>query len=59
MNDRKELLKSMLSNFINDNQQQAELDLHQFLTIKSQNIIGANREEQPESVVIPDASNED
>ena len=59
MNDRKELLKSMLSNFINDNQEQAEMDLHNFLTLKSQNIIGANQEVQPESVVVPDATNED
>ena len=59
MNDRKELLKSMLSNFINDNQEQAEMDLHNFLTLKSQRIVGTNQEVQPESVVVPDATNED
>lgn len=49
----------MLSNFINDNQEQAEMDLHNFLTLKSQRIVGANQEVQPESVVVPDATNED
>ena len=49
----------MLSNFINDNQEQAEMDLHNFLTLKSQHIVGANQEVQPESVVVPGATNED
>lgn len=58
MSDRKELLKSMLSNFINDNTSQAEIDLHQYLTAKSQSII-TRQNGQPEVTDIPDAQDID
>lgn len=39
--DKAELLKSMLHDFINDRQEQAEVTLHQFFVAKSQEMTGA------------------
>lgn len=36
----KEQLKSMLNNLINDNQEQASMDLHNYLTAKMQEVSG-------------------
>ena len=36
----KEHLKSMLNNLINDNQEQASMDLHNYLTGKMQEVAG-------------------
>ena len=38
--DRRDLLKSMLQNFINDKADDAKQDFHQYLTIKSKEITG-------------------
>ncbi len=42
--DKRELLKSVLQNFINDKPDEAKADFHQYLTLKSKEItgIGAN-----------------
>ncbi len=38
--DRRDLLKSMLQNFINDKAEDAKQDFHQYLTIMSKEITG-------------------
>jgi hypothetical protein len=38
--DKREALKSMLQNFIEDNMEQATLDLHNYLTLKSREVLG-------------------
>ena len=38
--DRRDLLKSMLQNFINDKADDAKQDFHQYLTLKSKEITG-------------------
>ena len=42
--DKRDLLKSVLQNFINDKPDEAKADFHQYLTLKSKEItgIGAN-----------------
>ena len=38
--DKRELLKSVLQNFINDKPDEAKADFHQYLTLKSKEITG-------------------
>lgn len=38
--DKKDLLKSVLQNFINDKPDDAKADFHQYLTLKSKEITG-------------------
>jgi len=38
--DKREALKSMLQHFIDDNTEQATLDLHNYLTLKSREVLG-------------------
>jgi len=38
--DKRDLLKSVLQNFINDKHDEAKADFHQYLTIKSKEITG-------------------
>lgn len=40
MTDRREALKSMLNNLINDRQEEATLDLHSYMTAKMQEVSG-------------------
>ena len=45
--DRRDLLKSMLQNFINDKADDAKQDFHQYLTIKSKEITGLGSDAAP------------
>lgn len=38
--DKRELLKSVLQNFINDKPDEAKADFHQYLTLKSKEVTG-------------------
>lgn len=38
--DKREALRSMLNNLINDKHEEATLDFHNFLTVKSQEVSG-------------------
>lgn len=40
MTDKREALKSMLNNLINDRQEEATLDLHSYMTAKMQEVSG-------------------
>lgn len=42
--DKKELLKNLLQNMINDNQEGAKQDFHNYLTLKSQEVVGLNKQ---------------
>ena len=57
--DKRELLKSVLQNFINDKPDEAKADFHQYLTLKSKEItgIGATPVEQ-ETTEIKDTQTE-
>ena len=51
--DRKEALKSMLNNLINDRQEEASLDLHSYMTAKMRDVAGlgstaSNAVEEPD-----------
>lgn len=60
-----ETLRSMLNNFINDNTEQAQLDLHDYLTQKMKDVAGLNQaeplevdNEDPEELEIIDSDDE-
>ena len=42
--DKRELLKSMINNLINDKNEQAQLDLHGYLTTKMKEVSGIHQE---------------
>lgn len=52
--DKKDLLKSVLQNFINDKPDEAKADFHQYLTLKSKEItgIGAPIQSQQEPAAV-------
>ena len=57
--DSREALKSMLNNLINDKQEEASLDLHNYLTTKMKVVAGTGTAptiEDPEIEVDPDAN---
>lgn len=45
MTDRKELLKSMLNNLINDKQEDAAVDAHNYLSAKMKDVAGGGKEQ--------------
>ena len=45
----RENLKSMLTNLINDNREEASLDLHNYLSAKMKEIAGIRTDETPEA----------
>lgn len=47
--DKRDLLKSVLQNFINDKPDEAKANFHQYLTLKSKEITGLNAEPTPQS----------
>lgn len=55
----KELLKSMLNNFINDNQEQASMDLHTYFTGKMQEVSGLAPAQSGSSALETDAELEE
>lgn len=58
--DKKELLRSVLQNFINDKPDEAKADFHQYLTMKSKEVTGIGapqtRETTSEPEVTPSAT---
>ena len=44
--DKREALKSMLNNIINDKSEEASVDLHNYLTVKMREVAGLGAEEQ-------------
>lgn len=46
MADNKEMLKSMLQNFINDKPEEAQLDFHQYIGDKMKSVSGLKQEEK-------------
>ena len=51
--DKREALRSMLNNIINDKPEQASLDLHTYLTQKMRDVAGLAPAEVPAEVVEP------
>jgi hypothetical protein len=49
MTDKREALKSMLNNLINDRQEEATLDLHSYMTAKMQEVSGLGAPAAPEA----------
>ena len=50
MSDRKEQLKSMLQNFIQDNNEGAQLDFHQYVSGKMNDITAPKQEKDTTAV---------
>jgi len=45
--DKKEVLKSMVNNLINDNQAQASIDMHKYLTQKMKEVMSPTPSTEP------------
>lgn len=48
--DKREMLKSMLNNLINDKREEADLDLHAYLTTKMKEVSGISVPTETETV---------
>ena len=58
--DKREMLKSMLNNFIHDRREEADMDFHNYLTDKMKSVSGISSTETEETVdVLPDSDNSD
>jgi hypothetical protein len=55
--DKRETLRSMLNNFINDKPEQASLDLHNYFTQKMRDVAGLSQPVVSDPVAAP-ANNE-
>lgn len=51
--DNRAALKSMLNNLINDRQEEAQLDLHSYLTNKMKSVAGLTSDVAQDEVSIP------
>jgi hypothetical protein len=57
--DKREQIKSMLNNMINDKPEQAALDLHNYFTTKMREVAGlATPAVTADDVEVPDTSNQ-
>ena len=57
--DKKEILKSVLQNFINDKPEQAQADFHNYLTLKSKEITGIGSVSAPSQTQEQSTKSED
>ena len=51
--DKREALKSMLNNMINDKHEEAALDMHNYLAVKMRDVAGVNPPQQTQAVEAP------
>ena len=54
--DKKELLRSVLQNFINDKPDEAKADFHQYLTLKSKEVTGIGAPQTQETTSEPEVT---
>ncbi len=54
--DKKELLRSVLQNFINDKPDEAKADFHQYLTLKSKEVTGIGASQTQETTSEPEVT---
>ena len=52
--DKREALRSMLNNFINDKPEEASLDLHNYLAVKMKEVSGLNQAAQVDDAGVVD-----
>lgn len=58
--DKREMLKSMLNNLIHDKREEADMDLHNYLTAKMKSVSGISGPETEAAVdVLPDSDDLD
>lgn len=52
--DKRETLKSMLNNIINDKQEEAAVDMHAYLSDKMKEVMGGQQAPEPTSTEVID-----